>query len=63
MNDEGVTAILGLVLLQQPNAEVRVPMSEIQKGLPENSGVQVFQDEATDEVVIRVAKFSDDEEE
>ena len=55
INEEGVTAILGLVLATQPNSEVRVPLATIEKGLPSNSGVQVFQDLKTDELVVRIA--------
>lgn len=61
MNDEGVTAILGLVLLTQEGQEVRVPAETLEAGLPANSGVQVFKDELTDELVIRIQKFAEEE--
>jgi hypothetical protein len=51
----GITAILGLVLLQQTAYEVRIPIEEVEKGLPEDSGVQVYQDPDTDELVVRIA--------
>lgn len=57
INDEGVTAILGLVLLTQPDHEVRVPLETIAAGLPSNSGVQVYQDLETEELVVRVQKY------
>lgn len=60
MNGEGVTAILGLVLLTQ-GGEVRVPLEVVEAGLPENSGVQVYQDELTDELVVRIASYEDEE--
>lgn len=55
VEEGGVTAILGLVLLQQPGYEVRIPVEEIEKGLPEKSGVQVYQDPETEELVVRIA--------
>lgn len=55
MNDEGVTAILGLVLMVQPGQEVRIPYDVIDGGLPANSGVQVEQDEENEELVVRIA--------
>lgn len=61
MNDEQVTAILGMVLMTQPEQEVRVPYELIEKGLPENSGVQVEQDDASNELVIRIKSFDDSE--
>lgn len=60
INDEGVTAVLGLVLLTQPKHEVRVPIETIAKGLPANSGVQVYQDLASDELVVRIASYDEE---
>ena len=60
INEEGVTAVLGLVLLTQPGNEVRVPIETIEKGLPANSGVQVFQDQETEELVVRIASNDED---
>lgn len=57
INDEGVTAVLGLVLLTQPNHEVRVPLETIADGLPANSGVQVFQDLDSEELVVRIQSY------
>lgn len=59
MNDEGVVALLGLVLLTvaPENLEVRVPATVLETGLPENSGVQVFKDELTDELVIKIESY------
>jgi len=58
MEDEGIVAILGLILLQS-GGEIRIPMEAIVKGLPSYSGVQVFPDEAKDELVIRISTFED----
>lgn len=60
INEEGVTAVLGLVLLTQPNYEVRVPEDTIAGGLPSNSGVQVFQDQETGELVVRIASYDEE---
>jgi len=60
INEEGVTAVLGLVLLTQPNHEVRVPEDTIAGGLPSNSGVQVFQDQETGELVVRIASYDEE---
>lgn len=56
VNDEGIAAVLGLVLLTQPDTEVRVPIEIIEKGLPANSGIQVYQDQVTDELVVRITE-------
>ena len=61
MNDEGVIALLGMVLLQQPNQEVRVPYAQVVAGLPSDSAVKVFHHEATNELVIRIAKVKEEE--
>lgn len=53
--EEGITAILGVVLLTQ-GGEVRVPRETLEDGLPENSRVQVFFDESADELVVRIAE-------
>ncbi len=60
INEEGVTAVLGLVLLTQPGHEVRVPIEIIEKGLPANSGVQVYQDLASDELVVRIQGYDEE---
>lgn len=62
MNDEGVTAILGLVLLMQPDQTVRIPNELLVKGLPDNSGVQVYQDRMTDELVVRIQSYEEEVE-
>lgn len=62
MNDEGVVALLGLVLTTIEGQEVRVPAEALERGLPENSGVQVFKDELTDELVIRIQKYEESKE-
>lgn len=61
INEEGITAVLGLVLLVQPDREVRVPIETVAAGLPSNSGVQVFQDLETDELVVRIAAYDEQE--
>lgn len=60
INEEGITAVLGLVLLTQPDNEVRVPIEVIEGGLPANSGVQVYQDLETDELVVRIQEYGAD---
>lgn len=55
IQDEGITALLGLVLLQQDDWEVRISDEKVMHGLPENSGVQVYHDDASEELVIRIA--------
>lgn len=62
MKDEGVAAILGLVLLTHENNEVRIPAEAVVRGLPDNSGVQVYQDPVTDELVIRVIDYEEETE-
>ena len=62
MNAEGVTAILGLVLLEQPDHEVRIPIETVEGGLPADSGVQVYHDEANQELVVRIQHFGNAEE-
>lgn len=61
MNDEGVVAILGLVLMTQPDQTVRVPRELIENGLPADSSVRVYEDIAADELVISIAKNEDAE--
>jgi hypothetical protein len=63
VNEEGVTAVLGLVLLTQPDHEVRVPIEIIENGLPADSGVQVYQDQETDELVIKIQSYDTKEAE
>lgn len=63
INDEGITAVLGLVLLVQPNREVRVPENVIAGGLPSNSGVQVYQDQKTGELVVSIQSYNEQEDE
>lgn len=60
MHDEGVVALLGLVLLQQENNEVRIHDEDVERGLPTNSGVQVYHDEATEELVIRIQSYDEE---
>lgn len=57
MNDEGVVALLGLVLTTFEGNEVRIPNEQVAAGLPENSGVQVFTDEISEELVIRIEEY------
>lgn len=59
IQEGGITALLGLVLLQLPDQGIRIPVEELEKGLPENSGVQVYQDPETEELVIRIASHSE----
>lgn len=56
MEQEGVTAILGLVLLHV-GGEVRIPMEEVEKGLPSGHGVRVESNEQTKELVISIEKY------
>lgn len=62
INEGGITAVLGLVLLTQPGNEVRVPLETIEGGLPSDSGVQVYQDPLTDELVVRIARHDEPQE-
>ena len=57
MNDEGVVALLGLALMTIEGKEVRVPAEILERGLPDNSGVQVYRDEMADELVIRIQEY------
>ena len=57
--DEGVAAVLGLVILHQ-GGEVRIPGSLIEEGLPPNSGVRVQYDAQKDELVIDVTEAKND---
>lgn len=56
MNDEGVAAVLGLVLLQH-GGEVRVPADAVAEGLPSNSRVRVRWDD--EELVVSVEKIDE----
>lgn len=56
---EQIAAVLGLVLMTQPDHEVRIPYELVAEGLPENSGVQVEQDEERNELVVRIAEHSE----
>lgn len=58
-NEESVAAILGLVLLQQENHTVRVPSELLESGLPDDSGVQVYFEEESDSLVVRIAKHDE----
>lgn len=62
MNDEGVVALLGLALLTIEGQEIRVPAEVLEKGLPDNSGVQVYRDELTDELVIKIQRYEEEVE-
>lgn len=53
---EQIAAVLGLVLMTQENNEVRIPFDVVSAGLPENSGIQVEQDEEAEELVVRIAE-------
>lgn len=59
MNDEGVVALLGLVLMTIEDNEVRVPATLLESGLPANSGVQVYKDEMTDDLVIKIQRYEE----
>lgn len=56
MDEQGVTALLGLILLQN-DGEIRIPMEALEKGLPSGHGVRVISDEATDELVLSIQKW------
>lgn len=56
---EQIAAVLGLVLVVQPNQEVRIPLEQVEIGLPEDSGVQVFEDAEAQELVVRIAKHDE----
>lgn len=62
MDEEQIAAILGMVLMTQPNREVRIPFEQVQNGLPANSGVKVEPDEERFELVVRIASFDEEEE-
>lgn len=62
MNDEGVVALLGLALMTIEGREIRVPAEILERGLPADSGVQVFRDEMADELVIRIEKYEEKKE-
>jgi hypothetical protein len=62
VNDEGVVALLGLALLTIEGQEIRVPAEVLEKGLPDNSGVQVYRDELTDELVIKIQRYEEEVE-
>lgn len=57
MNDEGVAAVLGLVLLQSDGV-VRIPADDVAEGLPANSRVEVRWEE--DYLVVSVEKVPDE---
>jgi hypothetical protein len=59
MKDEGVAAILGLVLLTH-DGEVRVPAEVVENGLPDNSGVRIYTDDITEELVVQIAKYDNE---
>lgn len=54
MQEEGVVALLGLVLMTTEDREIRVPAEVLEAGLPPNSSVEVFKDELTDELIVRI---------
>ena len=62
INDEGVIALLGLALMTIEGREIRVPAEVLENGLPDNSGVQVFKDEMTEELIIKIQSYSGNEE-
>lgn len=59
MQEESLAAVLGLVLMTQPNNEVRIPLDVIEKGLPQDSGVKIFQSPVTEELVVQIAKVGE----
>jgi hypothetical protein len=61
INDEGVIALLGLALMTIEGHEIVVPPEVLEAGLPANSGVQVYKDELTDELVIKIQSYGGDE--
>lgn len=56
MEDEQVTAILGLVLLHF-GGEARIPFETVERGLPSGHGVRIIPDHATDELIIKIEKW------
>lgn len=63
MNDEQITAILGLALLTQPNHTIEVPMELVANGLPENSGVRVIRDNERDVIRIFIEELPEEVDE
>lgn len=54
INDEGVVALIGLILLTLPSEEVRIPDEFVARGLPDGGAVRVYHDDFTDELVISI---------
>ena len=59
MHDEGLAAMLGLVLVHL-GGEVEIPIETIEAGLPENSGVRVVETE--NGVIFRIQEYDPDEQ-
>lgn len=55
MNEEGIAAIMGLVLMTQPDHTVRIPFAVAEAGLPANSGVRIYQDDDTEELIVTIS--------
>lgn len=52
LTDEGLAAILGLVI--KTVGEVKIPHSSVEEGLPENAGVRVEYNEKTDMLTVKI---------
>lgn len=52
LNDEGLAAILGLVI--KTVGEVTITRESVEEGLPENSGVRVEFDALTDSLAVKI---------
>lgn len=61
MNDEGVAAVLGLVVVDA-GGEIRIPYEAVEKGLPAESAVRVYRDEQSNELVVKIAGVEEQKE-
>lgn len=52
LNDEGLAAILGLVI--KTVGEVKIPRESVEEGLPENAGVRVEYNEEADTLTVKI---------
>lgn len=62
MNEEGVVAVLGLVLMTQPDQRIEIPRELIENGLPDNSGVQLREDPIKDVLIVSIESYENDGE-
>ncbi len=60
INDEGIVALIGLILLTLPNEQVRISDEIVTRGLPDGGAVRVYHDDFTDELVISIQRQDDE---